>query len=70
MPIYDYIKSLNLIDSRELYRVFNMGVGFVLVVSHELANDVVNYLNLIGEDASVIGEVTDKEMVRIKGVDF
>jgi len=70
LPIYDYIKSLNLIDSRELYRVFNMGVGFVLVVSHELANDVVNYLNLIGEDASVIGEVTDKEMVRIKGVDF
>jgi len=70
LPIYDYIKSLNLIDSRELYRVFNMGVGFVLVVSHELANDVVNYLTIIGEDASVIGEVTDKEMVRIKGVDF
>lgn len=70
VDIYSFIKSLNLIDSRELYRVFNMGVGFVVIVDQNIASDVVNYLKLLGEDASIIGEVNQLGKIRVKGVDF
>lgn len=70
IDIYNYIKSLNLIATKELYRVFNMGVGFVLIVDQNIASDIVNFLNLLGEDASIIGEVNDLNKIRVKGVDF
>lgn len=45
------------VDSDEMYRVFNMGIGMVLVVPAARAGDVVADLNSRGEDARVIGEV-------------
>jgi len=50
--------------------VFNMGVGFVLVVDKETCDFVLHYLNKHSIEASIIGEVNDKGTVRIKGVDF
>ncbi|MGC8768162.1 phosphoribosylformylglycinamidine cyclo-ligase [Calditerrivibrio sp.] len=70
LEIFEYIRSLNIVDDKELFRVFNMGVGFVLVVDKSIADELVNYIKLLGEDASVIGEVTGINKIRIQGVDF
>jgi phosphoribosylformylglycinamidine cyclo-ligase len=36
-PVFDWLKSLGPVDDEEMYRVFNMGVGFALVVRPEVA---------------------------------
>lgn len=64
---YEYLKSFNLIEERELYRVFNMGIGFILIVDKMVADDLlVRYKDKVFK----IGEVYKGENVLIKGVDF
>ena len=66
-----YIKSLNKVSERELYRVFNMGIGFILVVEQDKADEYLKELKGFGENAAVIGEVIGGEnKVEIEGIDF
>lgn len=74
-PIFKMIERFNDIDERELHKSFNMGVGLVLVVNKNQAEDVVNFINskdeegkinidskydnLLKDRAYVIGEVVD-----------
>ncbi|WP_022851327.1 phosphoribosylformylglycinamidine cyclo-ligase [Limisalsivibrio acetivorans] len=68
--IYDVIEERSGVESRELYRVFNMGIGYMMVLAHEDAEASVKALGELGEDAFVIGEVTEgKSEVFIKGID-
>lgn len=55
--VFKVIAQEGPVDSDEMYRVFNMGIGMVLVVPAARAGDVVADLNSRGEDARVIGEV-------------
>jgi phosphoribosylaminoimidazole (AIR) synthetase len=55
---------------RELYKVFNMGIGMVVVVAKENAEKMRNF-NASGEISLYeIGVVTDNASVRLNGVDF
>ena len=63
LNIYSLIKKLNLVDERELYRSFNMGIGLVIIVDKNDANEILECINQ-NEDAYIIGEVTtDKGVV-------
>lgn len=53
--IFDIIQTLGKISDKEMFRTFNMGVGFVLIVSDSDASGVVKKLNLSGERAFIIG---------------
>lgn len=53
------------VKEREMFRVFNMGVGLILVASSEAADDV---LAALGDGAWALGEVTDTAGVRLDGV--
>lgn len=55
--IFKMIENFNSIDERELHKSFNMGVGLVLIVDKEKAQDVVDYINTTDENAYIIGEV-------------
>lgn len=57
--IFKMIENFNSIDERELHKSFNMGVGLVLIVDKEKAQDVVDYINTTDENAYIIGEVVD-----------
>ncbi|CAH2211974.1 phosphoribosylformylglycinamidine cyclo-ligase [Tepidibacter aestuarii] len=57
LDIYSLIKKLDLVDERELYRSFNMGVGLVIIVDKNEARDIVDFINQ-NEEAYIIGEVT------------
>lgn len=64
--IFNFIMEQGQIPEREMYNVFNMGIGFILAVDK---NDVEKTLALLGEvneKAYVIGEVTDSGMVDLK----
>lgn len=55
--IFAIIKKCGEIKEREMYQVFNMGIGMVLIVSPVYADSVVRTLKLSGEEAITIGNV-------------
>ena len=59
--IFKYLQEKGKIDEAEMYHIFNMGVGMVLIVNKE---DVDKTLSLI-DNAFVLGEVTDESGIEI-----
>lgn len=56
------------VSQAEMYRVFNMGIGFVIVVDQEAAPTLLNAIEgarIIGR----IGQATDAQRVRLSGLD-
>ncbi len=70
--IFSWLQQQGNIQSREMYRTFNCGVGMVLVVPAKFAQDAISILNSSGETAWVIGKIvtTDeqKPVVEIAGI--
>ncbi len=56
-PIFDLIQNIGSIPERDMYNTFNMGVGLVIAVDAEKADEAVDILNACGEQAAVIGEI-------------
>lgn len=56
-PVFRLIQQLGEISDPEMYRTFNMGIGYVLVVPKEEATAIVGRLTELGETAYIIGEV-------------
>ena len=55
--IFDYLKALGEIDEREMYNIFNMGIGFVMIVAADDACLAVATLKEAGEMPYVIGRI-------------
>lgn len=64
--IFDLIMKTGNIEEKEMYNVFNMGIGFILAVEDKDVELVLNKLNEINEKAYVIGKVTDSKEVDLK----
>ncbi|HET7483142.1 MAG TPA: phosphoribosylformylglycinamidine cyclo-ligase [Actinomycetota bacterium] len=58
--IFDLIRKEGSIDDGEMYRVFNMGVGFVAVVGAEDADRATSTIERAGYEAMRIGVVDDE----------
>jgi phosphoribosylformylglycinamidine cyclo-ligase len=56
-PVFTVLSSLGKIEQEEMYRVFNMGIGMVLVVPSDVADAVIACAVDLGERAQVIGEI-------------
>jgi phosphoribosylformylglycinamidine cyclo-ligase len=56
-PVFDWLQRTAGIDSAQMYRTFNCGIGMVAIVPSEQAQTAIDLLNSRGETASVIGEV-------------
>ena len=62
MPaIFSFLEKYGKINHREMFNVFNMGIGMVLMVDQKDADRTVKMFNELGEKAYVIGNVTDRE---------
>jgi phosphoribosylformylglycinamidine cyclo-ligase len=55
--IFSLLGGIGSIDTEELYRTFNMGIGFCVVVAPDVAPDVAVLLREAGEVVSEIGEI-------------
>ena len=64
--IFDLIMKIGNIEEKEMYNVFNMGIGFILAVEDKDVELVLNKLNEINEKAYIIGKVTDSKEVDLK----
>ncbi len=65
LPIFDLLQQTGNIAQRSIYNTFNMGIGMVLAVDKAVAQDVVNAAQASGEQAYIIGEVTEGEGVEL-----
>ncbi|MBR3396317.1 MAG: phosphoribosylformylglycinamidine cyclo-ligase [Lachnospiraceae bacterium] len=66
LPIFDLIAKTGEITKRDMFNTFNMGVGMSIVVAKEDADRSVEILKNNGEDAYIIGEVSEgEEKIRI-----
>ncbi|KAF2958489.1 phosphoribosylaminoimidazole synthetase [Thermotoga sp. Ku-13t] len=59
--IFKLIQRLGNIDDEEMFRTFNMGIGFVLVVSKDAVDRIVTNLTSNGEKAWILGEIRKGE---------
>lgn len=68
-PIFDELQRLGQVSPDEMFRVFNMGIGMVLVVSPNDVDGVRSATASSGHDAVLIGEVvTGTGQVTLEGV--
>ena len=66
LPVFRLLEKYGNIPHREMFNIFNMGIGMVIVLDESEAAKAVEILTAAGEKASVIGRVTDTEGVVIK----
>lgn len=64
--IFNALETYGELDRTEMYNIFNMGIGFVLIVSKEEENSVKKALEEAGETAYTIGHVTQGEGVTVQ----
>jgi len=56
--LFDLLRDAGNVERDEMYRTFNMGIGMVLAVAENQAEDVIYRLKGLNEQAWIIGEVT------------
>lgn len=64
--IFPFLQKLGNVDEKDMYNVFNMGVGMILVVDEKDVERTMEILAANGEKPSVIGTVTDGEGIVIE----
>ncbi|HOA90544.1 MAG: phosphoribosylformylglycinamidine cyclo-ligase [Bacillota bacterium] len=66
LPIFRFLEEHGQIGHREMFNIFNMGIGMVLILQEKDAPKAQEILKSFGRKSWVIGEVTDKEGVIIE----
>lgn len=59
--IFSLLASWGNVPEDEMFRVFNMGIGMMLIVSPVAAAEIVGLMNNMGEQAFVIGKIKARE---------
>ncbi len=56
--IFTFLQKAGPVEEEEMFRVFNMGIGFVLIVAEDFANSITKKLTRYGEQVYEIGRIT------------
>jgi len=59
LPIFELMQQKGNITNRDMFTTFNMGIGLVVVVPAEQAEEALRIANELGEQAYAIGTVTE-----------
>jgi len=60
-PIFSYLGEIGNVPKSDLFRTFNMGIGYTLVVRPDVVDEVLARLTASGEKVWVIGEIVAGE---------
>lgn len=58
LPVFRFLEKYGRIPHREMFNIFNMGIGMVAALDADQAQKAIDILTAQGERASVIGRVT------------
>lgn len=67
LPIFEFLKDKGQLEDKDLYNVFNMGIGFVIAVKPQQADKIIEIAQKHGEKAYTIGRVVKGEGVIFNG---
>jgi phosphoribosylformylglycinamidine cyclo-ligase len=56
-PIFSFLQKTGDVETSEMRRVFNMGIGMTMIVSDFYADSIVSILTKAGFESNVIGEI-------------
>ncbi len=59
-PVFKLLQEWGRVEDSEMFRVFNCGVGLVLVVEENQAEEIVSRLNSTGEKAWIMGKIAER----------
>jgi phosphoribosylformylglycinamidine cyclo-ligase len=59
--VFNWLQEQGNVDTHEMYRTFNCGVGLMLVVPQDSASAIVDKLNELGENAWELGTIANKD---------
>ena len=65
LPIFKVLQKLSNMEDSEMYNVFNMGIGMIVIVDPKDADKTLEILHKNGEKANIIGKVTDRAGIEI-----
>ena len=65
LPVFKMLEKWGGVPHREMFNIFNMGIGMIAVMDAAEAPKALSILESFGEKASVIGKVTGTEGVNI-----
>jgi phosphoribosylformylglycinamidine cyclo-ligase len=68
-PVFEVLSRLGQVDREEMYRVFNMGIGLILVVPVAAASSVLAKAAALGDRGWVIGEIVAGDEPEVEYVD-
>jgi phosphoribosylformylglycinamidine cyclo-ligase len=68
-PIFSLIEKFGSVESPEMYQVFNMGIGFCLVVKPRFAAETISILAGFGRKAHKIGRATAEHPKEVRLID-
>lgn len=71
--VFDWLQEKGNVDWHEMHLTFNCGLGMIVVVSEDKAQQTLDILNAEGETATIVGRIEKaaegEEQVLVKGVD-
>ena len=56
-PIFAWLQKVGPVDAEEMFNVFNMGIGFVLIVRPAFTKAIMSALRALGEKPSFLGKI-------------
>jgi phosphoribosylformylglycinamidine cyclo-ligase len=65
LPIFRFLEKYGKIDHREMFNIYNMGIGMVIALDESEAGKAIDILAKYSDKASIIGKVTEKPGVDI-----
>ena len=66
LPVFRFLEKWGGVAHREMFNIFNMGVGMVIALDESEAEKAIEILTAAGEKASIIGRIVEGEGVTIK----
>lgn len=66
LPVFQFLEKYGNIDHREMFNIYNMGIGMVLALDKKDAKKTIEILGNYGDNAYVIGSITSSGIVEIK----
>ena len=63
-PVFKLLKEKGEMSAREMFRIFNCGIGMAVIIDAKLVEDVLRQLTALGELPFVIGSVTAAHLDR------
>ncbi|MDH3998774.1 MAG: phosphoribosylformylglycinamidine cyclo-ligase [Desulfuromonadales bacterium] len=61
LPLFEALREAGNLEEKECYRTFNNGIGMVLVVPKDQAEEILSRLGGLDEQAYLIGEITGSD---------